>query len=217
MTECRHEHDVGVGRVHADLRDVLRVSQADLRPRLAGIGRLVDAVARRDVAADLGLARADVDDVGVRGGDGDGTDRRTGDLIVGDRLPGHAAVGGLPETAAGGAEVVLERAPGAARDGDRSAAALRPDAAPPQRAERPGALVDGRAAPAALRENGRLEHEGAGHSDRENGQKVRGCAACHGVTPFEQADENGAQIVLPDLSACRRTERSELRRASGAQ
>ena len=50
--------------------------------------RLVDAVARRDVAADVGLAGADVDDVRVGRGDGDRADR--GDrLVVEDRLPGE--------------------------------------------------------------------------------------------------------------------------------
>ena len=61
--------------------------EADVRPGLAGVGRLVDAVARHDVAADARLAHADVDDVGVRFGDGDGADRRARDLAVGDRRP----------------------------------------------------------------------------------------------------------------------------------
>ena len=34
------------------LRDRIRVLESDVRPRLAGVGRLVDAVARLDVAAD---------------------------------------------------------------------------------------------------------------------------------------------------------------------
>ena len=61
--------------------------EADVRPRLAGVGGFVDAVARHDVAADARLAHADVDDVGVRVGHGDGADRRALDLAVGDRRP----------------------------------------------------------------------------------------------------------------------------------
>jgi hypothetical protein len=56
-----------------------------VRPRLAGVGRLVDAVARHDVAADARLAHADVDEVRVRLRDGDRADRRALDLTVGDR------------------------------------------------------------------------------------------------------------------------------------
>ena len=50
--------------------------EADVRPGLAGVGRLVDAVAGHDVAADARFAHADVDDVGIRFGDGDRADRR---------------------------------------------------------------------------------------------------------------------------------------------
>ena len=75
--------------------------EADVRPRLAGVGGLVDAVARHDVAADARLAHADEDDVGVRLGDRDRADRRAVDLAVGDRRPRAAAVGRLPQAAAG--------------------------------------------------------------------------------------------------------------------
>ena len=67
------------------------------------------AVARHDVAADARLAHADEDDVGVRLRDGDGADRRALDLAVGHRRPVLAAVGGLPQAAADGAEVRLLR------------------------------------------------------------------------------------------------------------
>ena len=99
-------------------------------PRLAGVGRLVDAVARHDVAADARLARADEDDVGLRFRDGDGADRRAPDLAVGDGRPFRAAVDRLPQSAAGRAEVAFSRPPLHAGDGDRSAAAVRADAAP---------------------------------------------------------------------------------------
>ena len=70
--------------------------------------RLVDAVAGRDVAADVGLAGADVDDVRVGRGDGDRADRRDR-LVVEDRLPVDAAVVGLPDAAGGRGRVVGER------------------------------------------------------------------------------------------------------------
>ena len=107
----------------ADPRDRLRLLQADVRPRLAGVGGLVDAVALDDVAAQLGLAHPGVDDVGIRRRDRDGADRRGLDLLVGDRPPRQAAVGRLPDAAAGRAEVVLERP--AARCPRRSASGRR--------------------------------------------------------------------------------------------
>ena len=74
MAERGDVDEVGVRRVDADRGDGQRLLEADVRPRLAGVGRLVDAVALDDVAAQLGLAHADVDDVRIRLGDGDGAD-----------------------------------------------------------------------------------------------------------------------------------------------
>ena len=47
MAEHGDEQPVGVPRVDHDLRDLLAVAQAEMRPGLAGVGRLVDAVAGR--------------------------------------------------------------------------------------------------------------------------------------------------------------------------
>ena len=59
-----------------DLGDHLGFGQSDVRPGLAAIRRLVGAAALNDVAANVGLAGADVDDIGIRGRDGDRADRR---------------------------------------------------------------------------------------------------------------------------------------------
>ena len=126
--------------------------EADVRPRLAGVGGLVDAVAGHDVAADARLAHADVDDVGVRVGDGDGADRRALDLTVGDRRPRRAAVGRLPEPAADGAEVGLARPAFHAGHGNRAAAAVGADAAPAEGVD--DRLID-RVRSAALRRDAR--------------------------------------------------------------
>src|SRR5262249_42947549 len=95
VAEDRREGNVGILRVDdagADLALLLPV----VLPGPAGVGGLVDAVAGRDVAADVGLAGADVDHVRVRRGDGQGADGRDR-LVVEDRLPGEAAVGRLPD------------------------------------------------------------------------------------------------------------------------
>ena len=160
VAERRHEDDVGVQRVHANLRDVLRLDEADVRPRLAGIRRLVHAVARRDVAADFALAGADIHDVRIPWRDSHGADRRARDLTVGHRTPGGAAVHRFPQAAAGGAEVVLERPGHAAGDRNRTAAAIRSDVAPAQRAERSRRIGRARAgASAALRRDGPLDDD----------------------------------------------------------
>ena len=115
-----------VGWVDSDARDGVGLFESRVRPRLAAVDRLVDAVALDDVAAQLRLAHPDVHDVGIRLGDGDRTNRRGLEEAIGDRAPGHAAVGGLPEAAAGRAEVILERPARAARCRLRSSAAAGP-------------------------------------------------------------------------------------------
>ena len=136
MTERGDVHEIRVGRIDPDLGDHLRLGQADMRPCLAAVRRLVRAVALNDVAANVCLAGADVDHVRVRRRDRDRANRRGVDQSVGDRPPGHAAVGCLPQTAAGGAHVVLVGSRDAAGHGNRSTAASRSHAAPAERAER---------------------------------------------------------------------------------
>ena len=98
MAERRDEQPIRVARIDGDVGNLLRVAQPEMRPRLAGVGRLVDAVAGREVRPMEPFAAADVDDVGVRWRDRDGADR-PGRLVVEDRLPGAAGVGRLPDAA----------------------------------------------------------------------------------------------------------------------
>ena len=135
LAEVGDEHDVGIRRMDADFRDRVGVGEADVGPGLARVGRLVDAVAGHDVAADARFTHPDVHRVGVRLGDSDRPDRCALDLTIGDRRPVHAAVGRLPQAAADGAEVAFLRPPFHARHGNRSAAAERTDAAPAERIE----------------------------------------------------------------------------------
>src|SRR5205085_4550475 len=67
--------EVRVARVHTHARDLVSLLEADVLPRAAAVGGLVDAVAARDIAADRRLAHADIDHVRVRLGDGDRADR----------------------------------------------------------------------------------------------------------------------------------------------
>jgi hypothetical protein len=66
LAERRHEDDVRVRGMNADLRDILRLLEAHVRPRLSAVGRLVHTVASHDVAADARLAHPDEHEVGIR-------------------------------------------------------------------------------------------------------------------------------------------------------
>src|SRR5262249_21968385 len=104
VAQRRDVHDVGVLRVDDDAADVARLLETDVLPGLAAVGGLVHAVAPRDAVARVVLAGADPHDVGVGRRHRDGTDAQ-GRLVVEDRLPAVAAVGGLPDAAGRGAEV----------------------------------------------------------------------------------------------------------------
>ena len=66
VTERGDVDEIGILRVDAHLADVARLREAAVRPGLAAVGGLVDAVAVRDVAANRRLAHADVDHVAGR-------------------------------------------------------------------------------------------------------------------------------------------------------
>ena len=128
-----------------DARDAAGLAQSHVLPGLAGVGRLVDAVAHHvAVANDPRLAGADPDDVGIGIGDGNGADRRDG-LIVEDRHERLAAVGGLPHAAGRGAEIVGVGIAGHARDGRDSAGRRGPHVAELQRLRRARLLRTGQA------------------------------------------------------------------------
>ena len=105
MAEGGDVHQVRVSGMNADPRDVARVGQADVRPGLAAIGRAVDTIAVRHVAADAALAHARVQHVRIGRGQGERAYRGTLKEAVGDVLPVHAAVGGFPHATAGRTEV----------------------------------------------------------------------------------------------------------------
>ena len=107
---------------HDHFADCARVAESNILPGLAAIDRLVDSVAMRNVAANASFARAHVDHVRVRWRNRQASDRRRS-LFIENRRPGHGAVGGLPHTTAGTAEVVRRGIAGNARRRQRAAAA----------------------------------------------------------------------------------------------
>ena len=94
-----HVHGVGAARVDDDLRDALRIGQTHVAPRLAAVGRLVDAVADRNAVTGPRLAGADPDVPVVGRVDRDRADRRHR-LLVEHGLEGRRAVGRFPHAAA---------------------------------------------------------------------------------------------------------------------
>ena len=67
MAQRRHEHHVGVARIHQDLAYLVGVLQADVSPGLARVRGLVHALAVGDVGAHVGLAGAHIDHFGSEG------------------------------------------------------------------------------------------------------------------------------------------------------
>src|SRR3989441_12388700 len=132
-----HPHDVGIGRVHAHPRDLLRLGEPEGGPRLAAVGGLPDAVAGRDVAADGILAGADVHDVGVRLRDADRADGAA-EVLVGHRRPRVASIRRLENAAARRAHPEFTHPGRGTRDGDAAPTAVDPDLAPLERGEHRG-------------------------------------------------------------------------------
>ncbi len=141
VAERTRQDDVRILRVDHQARNPPGLLQAHQRPGLAGVHGLVDALAQRDVTADLALAGPGPDDVRIGGGDGERPDRLHR-LAVEDRRPIGAAVGGLPDAARGGADVIGVGIAGDARGGGE-AVALRADGPPVQ----PAVLLGARAGP----------------------------------------------------------------------
>ena len=131
MAERGDVDDVRVARMDDDAADLLRVVEADVRPRLPAVGRLVHAVALGDVGAHVGLAAADVDHVRIRRRHGQRADRADR-LPVEDRQPRAASVDRLPHPAVHAAEVEMLRFARHAAHGEHAAAAERSDQAPVQ-------------------------------------------------------------------------------------
>ena len=104
----RHDHDVGIGRVHADIGRVARPRQhariaVDARPRLAGVIRSKHAgVARFDDREQARRpARRDADADAAQAIGSPSRQAR------GQLPPGRAAIGGLEQAAAGSAEIAV--------------------------------------------------------------------------------------------------------------
>jgi hypothetical protein len=134
VAEGRDVDQVGVAGVNQDAADLPAVFEADPLPARPAVIGPVHPVAVRDVGAHVGLARARVEDPGVRRGDRESPDR--GDrLAVEDRSPRSAGVVRAPDSTPDRPEVEALGASGNARHRQNPAAPEGPDQAPPHAGE----------------------------------------------------------------------------------
>jgi hypothetical protein len=75
MSDRCNEQHVRISRIDSDLSNVLRVVEADVLPRLAGIDGLVHAIPVTDGIAESGFAASDIHGIRLRWRDCNGTDR----------------------------------------------------------------------------------------------------------------------------------------------
>ncbi len=128
-------HDVRVARIDDDLSDRVRVPQTGVAPGLAGIGRLVDTVARNKRVADIRLARTGINDIRVRRRDRQRANAiGSVELAVRNVRPGEAVVCRAPYAAVDTAEIERKRRAGHGIDRNRASPDSRTDVAPVQRA-----------------------------------------------------------------------------------
>ncbi len=161
---------VRVHRVHHNAADLAAVFEANRLPGLAGVGGFEDADAIRVLAANIRLACAHVDDVGISGCDGDGSNGADRDALVGNGEPGPPRIDGLPHTTADRSHVKRVGLARIAGDGIAAAAAHGTDVAPLQAAEKVGAIL--------RRGGGRLRR----HRARQSGQRE----SQHSKTPAKR-------------------------------
>src|ERR1022692_4468422 len=98
MAQHRDEQPVWIAWIDSDLRNLLPVAKAEVRPRLSGIRGFVNPVAYRKVRTLQTFAAPDINNVRIRRRNGDGANG-AGRLIVEDRRPGAPVVIGLPYAA----------------------------------------------------------------------------------------------------------------------
>ena len=123
MAERRNINPIGIGRVNDYTPDLTRPFQTYMAPGLARIRGLKHANTVRMLTADVGLARANVDNVRIRRSHGDRTDRANRYALIGDRKPCPARILGLPHAAPNRAEIKRIRLVGMAGNSIRASSA----------------------------------------------------------------------------------------------
>ena len=102
--QSRDIGDIRVGRMQGDTINAFGALKSHPGPGLAAVDGLVNAAADRGRVSGVSLAGADPDDIRAGLVDRHGADRSVV-LIIEDRIPGQAAVRGLPDTTGGGPHI----------------------------------------------------------------------------------------------------------------
>ena len=131
MPHGSNVHSVGIPGIDEDCAGRVRIAQAGILPRLAGIGGFVNAVARNNGVADVRFAGADVKNLWIGWRHRYRADAGAGprQLAISDVFP-FGTVGALPNAAAhctGVKEIVVSRNTG---HGDHSPADVRANTPP---------------------------------------------------------------------------------------
>ena len=134
MAEHRDEQPAWIARIDSNLRNLLPVAKAEVRPRLSGVRGFVNPVAYRKVRTLQTFAAPDVNNVRIRRRNRD-RPNRSGRLIIEDRRPGAPIIVGLPHAAVHRANVENIRLTRHSRRRSRAPASKRPDRSPPHLAE----------------------------------------------------------------------------------
>src|SRR5882724_349464 len=129
MPRHRRKDFIGIAWIDGQLRNLLTIAQAKMRPGLARVGGFVNAIADREIRPMQPLTTADINHVRVRRGYRYRADR-AGGLVIKDRLPSAAVVVGLPHSAIAHADVKDVRLTGHTSDGPGASATVRADGAP---------------------------------------------------------------------------------------
>ncbi len=183
--------DVGIARVHSQLRDGFRGFETRGGPGLAGVGGAIHPVAPGGtLSARLALAHPGVHHVGVARGHGQRSDRSAPDEVVRDVVPAAPRVGRLPDATAGGAHVEGERFRRHTDHRGHAAAAVGADAAPVEPPEA-GGVEGGRSRGAGRRGDLGLE-DGRRGDDADGGDgEARRPEMENMHVPMESVGSNG--------------------------
>ena len=135
MAKAADKHGVAIlgGNPHA--AEVVHIGQTDLRPGLAAVCGFPHTIAGQHIAAQLAFAGGCINDIGVGLAHRHPAKGRGIGLAVGHRLPAGAAIGRLPQAAAGCGKPVFVRTFDAADGRNGTATARRSDVAPFQAGE----------------------------------------------------------------------------------
>ena len=105
VAKGRHKNNIGIAGIDDDLADGTGIAQSNVLPGLAAVERFVDPIPLRNVAANAGFTRADVNRVVIGVGYRQAANGSSS-LFIEHWRPTQCAVRGLPYAATGHPEII---------------------------------------------------------------------------------------------------------------